>query len=69
MMPKKLNPESQKVQSARFKRELQKLIDAGELSPTEADARMERAMHGVARLRDDWFTEAEGPGNPEPTPS
>lgn len=36
-MPKKLKPESQAVQSKRFKRDAQKLIDAGELSPTADD--------------------------------
>ena len=41
-MPKKLKPETPKEQSARFKREAQKLIDAGELSPTDADAAMDR---------------------------
>ena len=37
-MPKKLKPESQEEQSKRFKREAQKLIDAGELNLTEAEA-------------------------------
>lgn len=41
-MPKKQNPESQESQSARFKREAQKLIDAGELSPIEADTALDR---------------------------
>jgi polyhydroxyalkanoate synthesis regulator phasin len=36
-MPKKVKPESQKEQSERFKRDAQRLVDAGELSPTEAD--------------------------------
>lgn len=44
-MPKKLKPESPKDQGARFKREVQKLIDAGELSPIEADA----ALDGLVR--------------------
>ena len=35
-MPTKQNAESQKEQSERFKREAQKLIDAGELNPTDA---------------------------------
>jgi len=37
-MPKKAKPETPAEQSARFKREAQRLIDAGELSPTEAEA-------------------------------
>jgi hypothetical protein len=36
-MPKKKKPESPREQSERFKREAQKLVDAGELNPTEAD--------------------------------
>ncbi|MEL6876673.1 MAG: hypothetical protein AAGL68_01060 [Pseudomonadota bacterium] len=36
-MPKKANPETPEEQSKRFKKEAQKLIDAGELNPTEAD--------------------------------
>lgn len=43
-MPKKLNPESQAEQSERFKRDVQKLIDAGELSPTEADEMIEQLL-------------------------
>jgi polyhydroxyalkanoate synthesis regulator phasin len=37
-MPKKKKQESQETQSRRFKRDAQKLIDAGELNPTEAEA-------------------------------
>jgi hypothetical protein len=40
-MPKKKTQETPAEQSARFKREAQKLIDAGELSPTEADAALD----------------------------
>jgi len=36
-MPKKKNKESASEQSERFKKEAQKLIDDGELNPTEAD--------------------------------
>ncbi len=43
-MPPKLNPETPKQQHARFKREAQKLIDAGELSPTDAEAGMDRIL-------------------------
>jgi hypothetical protein len=45
-MPKKLKPETPKQQSARFKREAQKLIDAGELSPTDAEAGLNRIVQG-----------------------
>ena len=43
-MPKKLNPETPAEQSKRFKREAQKLIDAGELSLTDADAAMAKLI-------------------------
>lgn len=43
-MPKKKRQESQAEQSARFKRDAQKLIDAGELNPTEADAAVDRLL-------------------------
>lgn len=36
-MPKKKTQETQKEQSERFEKSVQKLVDAGELSPTEAD--------------------------------
>lgn len=40
-MPKKQKAESAKEQSERFEREAQKLIAAGELSPTEAEAALD----------------------------
>ena len=43
-MPKKLKPETPAEQSARFKREAQKLIDAGALSPIDAEAAMDRLI-------------------------
>jgi hypothetical protein len=46
-MPKKIPGMTPEEQSEHFKREAQKLIDAGELNPTEADAAMERVMKGV----------------------
>lgn len=39
-MPKQKRKETAEEQSARFKAEAQKLIDAGELSPTEAAKRV-----------------------------
>jgi hypothetical protein len=47
-MPKKKHPETQAQQSARFKRDAQKLIDAGELNPTEAEAAVDRIVRGSA---------------------
>ena len=43
-MPKKQNPETPEEQSARFKRDVQSLIDAGELDPIEADAAVVRLV-------------------------
>lgn len=43
-MPKKQKRETQEEQSDRFKREVQRLIDAGELSPTEADEKIDKSL-------------------------
>ena len=43
-MPKKKRQESQAEQSARFKRDAQKLIDAGELNPIEAEVALDRLV-------------------------
>lgn len=43
-MPKKQSEESAKEQSTRFQREAQKLIDAGELSPTEAEKALDQLV-------------------------
>jgi hypothetical protein len=51
MMPKKLKPETPKEQSARFKREAQKLIDAGELNPTDAEAAGSRLIAASSKSR------------------
>lgn len=40
-MPKKQNAETPEQQSERFKREAQRLIDAGELNPLDADAALD----------------------------
>jgi hypothetical protein len=48
-MPKKKRQESQAEQSARFKRDAQKLIDAGELNPTEAEEAVERLVRRSAK--------------------
>ena len=47
-MPRKTNPESPEEQAKRFRDETQKLIDAGELNPTAADATLDSL---VKRLR------------------
>jgi hypothetical protein len=49
MMPKKKSQESQAEQSARFKRDAQKLIDAGELNPTEAAAALDKLLRRSAQ--------------------
>ena len=41
---------SQAGQSKRFRDAVQELVDAGELSPTEADERFERAMEKISSL-------------------
>ena len=45
-MPPKKNPESQAEQSARFKKDARKLVKAGELSLTDADAALEGMVKG-----------------------
>ena len=40
-MPKKNKQETQADQSARFRAEVERMIAAGELSPTEADAALD----------------------------
>ena len=48
-MPKKKKQESQETQSRRFKRDAQKLIDAGELNPTDAAAALEKLLRKSAK--------------------
>ena len=43
-MPKKKSPETPEEQSARFVRETEALIAAGELSPTEAEVALDRIV-------------------------
>ena len=47
-MPKKKDELSQEEQSRRFRKAVQDMVDAGELSPTEADERFEEAMRRIA---------------------
>lgn len=44
-MPKKKNQETQKEQSERFNKTVRDLVDAGELSPIEAD----KALDGLVK--------------------
>lgn len=43
-MPRKSKPETPEEQSERFRREAQKLIDAGELDPAEGERVLEKAL-------------------------
>lgn len=47
-MPKKSKQETQEEQSERFRKEVQKLVDAGELNPTEADAALDKLVRRSA---------------------
>lgn len=48
-MPEKKHKETPEEQGERYKRNAQRLIDAGELNPTEADAALERLSNQVLR--------------------
>lgn len=48
-MPKKAKPETPAEQSARFVRETEALIAAGDLSPTDAEAAMDRLVREGAK--------------------
>lgn len=50
-MAKKAKQESQEEQSERFRKLVQDMEAAGDLNPTEAEEKFERAMGIVARLR------------------
>jgi hypothetical protein len=50
-MPKKQKQESEAEQGARFVAEVERLIAAGELSPTEADEMMERFLDASVNHR------------------
>ena len=51
-MPKRKKEESQKEQSERFRRAVQELVDAGELSPTEAEERFEQMIRQIAQNKE-----------------
>lgn len=67
-MPRKKVKETPEQQAERFERSVREMVDAGELSPTEADAQFERAIAAVARLREDWFELARDQENPDSEP-
>ena len=50
-MPKKQRTETPKQQTERFRAEVERLIEAGELNPTEADERMGRLISSQLRPR------------------
>ena len=50
-MPKKKNPESQAEQSERFRAEVARLIEAGELNPIDAEERFERLVRSQASAK------------------
>lgn len=43
-MPKKKKTETPEDQDARFRAEVERMIDAGELSPTDADEALDRLV-------------------------
>jgi hypothetical protein len=48
-MPKKANPESQKEQSARFKKDARKLIKSGELDPDAGSVAVDKLVRKAAK--------------------
>jgi len=51
-MPKKKRKETPEEQAARFREEVEKLVDAGELNPTDADAALDKMIRSRARSSD-----------------
>ena len=52
-MPKQSKKETPKQQAERFRAEVERLIEAGELSPTEADAALDNMVRISANKRED----------------
>ena len=50
-MPKKQNKETPGDQAARFRAEVERMIAAGELNPTEAEGAFEQTLINAAPLR------------------
>jgi polyhydroxyalkanoate synthesis regulator phasin len=53
MMPKKKEPDNPKAQSERFEKAVQELVDAGELSRTEADDLLDDAIRLQSKRKPD----------------
>ena len=51
-MPKKKRKETPAEQSARFEAEVERMIDAGELSPTEAGKALDKIVRTTAKSSD-----------------
>ncbi len=49
MMAKKQNKESPEEQFRRFQETVQEMVDDGELNPTEADEKFDRAMDKIVQ--------------------
>jgi hypothetical protein len=47
-MPKKKHPETPEQQAERFRREAQKLVDAGSLTPTEGETALDAFVRSGA---------------------
>lgn len=47
-MPKKKSPETPEEQAARFRREAQKLVDAGQLTPIEGETALDAFVRSGA---------------------
>ncbi|WP_185020661.1 hypothetical protein [Histidinibacterium lentulum] len=52
-MAKKQNKENATEQAKRFEKAVRDMIDAGELSPTEAEERFEQVMRRISLDQDD----------------
>lgn len=52
-MPKQKRKETQAEQSARFEAEVRKMIDAGELNPTEAEEVLDKLVRKSQSSRDE----------------
>jgi len=50
-MPKKKVELSEQEQGEHFKKEVRRMIDAGELSPTDADAALDRLLRKASNRR------------------
>lgn len=50
-MPKKTKQETQEEQSERFRAEAERMIAAGELSPTDAEDQLERVLKAQTQKR------------------